>query len=49
MHDELLIEAKASEVERVKDILVKNMRDSFELRVPLEIGLSTGSTWYETK
>ncbi|MBR6897423.1 MAG: DNA polymerase I [Lachnospiraceae bacterium] len=49
VHDELLIEAKASEVERVKDILVKNMRDSFELRVPLEIGLSTGSTWYETK
>ena len=49
VHDELLIEAKASEAEQVKDILVKNMRDSFELRVPLEIGLSTGSTWYETK
>ncbi|MCR5742580.1 MAG: DNA polymerase I [Lachnospiraceae bacterium] len=49
VHDELLIETPEGEVEAVKELLIKNMRDSFSLKVPLEIGISTGSTWYETK
>lgn len=49
VHDELLIETPVDEVERVKVLLEKNMRDAFALRVPLEIGVSVGSTWYDTK
>lgn len=49
VHDELLLETPEDEVERVKVLLEKNMRDAFELRVPLEIGVSVGKTWYDTK
>lgn len=49
VHDELLIETPVDEVERVKVLLEKNMRDAFSLRVPLEIGISVGNTWYDTK
>ncbi len=49
VHDELLIETPVDEVEIVKKLLIKNMRDKFDLRVPLEIGISTGETWFDTK
>jgi DNA polymerase-1 len=49
VHDELLLETPVEEVEQVKAILQSQMRDSFALRVPLEIGISVGNTWYETK
>ncbi len=49
VHDELLLETPKDEVETVKDILLKNMKDAFELKVPLEIGLSVGNTWYDAK
>ncbi|MDD3093180.1 MAG: DNA polymerase, partial [Clostridia bacterium] len=40
VHDELVIEASIDEIEEVKSILLHNMRDSFELSVPLEVDLS---------
>jgi len=40
VHDELVIETSIDEIEEVKSILLHNMRDSFELSVPLEIDLS---------
>lgn len=49
VHDELLIETPRDEVERVKELLIKNMRDAFNLSVPLEIGISVGETWFDTK
>ncbi len=49
VHDELLLETPIEEVEAVKVLLEKNMRDAFSLQVPLEIGVSVGNTWYDTK
>ena len=49
VHDELLIEAKEEELERVKAILAEEMRGAAHLDVPLEIDMKTGSSWFETK
>ena len=47
VHDELLIEAKNEEIEEVKDILIKEMKNAAKLSVPLEVEVSTGMDWYE--
>ena len=49
VHDELLVETPVQETEQVKAILEREMRGAADLRVPLEIAVSTGNTWYETK
>ncbi len=49
IHDELLIEAKESEEERVKEILSDEMSNAAKLKVKLEIGMHTGKNWYEAK
>jgi len=49
IHDELVIETHKTEIEQIKDILVNRMRDTFNLRVPLEIDINMGKTLYETK
>ncbi len=49
IHDELLIEAKEDEVEKVKNILVEEMMQAAKLNVPLSVGVSVGKTWYEAK
>lgn len=49
IHDELLIETHKDEVEIVKQILVEEMMHAAQLRVPLSVGVSCGSTWYEAK
>ena len=49
VHDELLVEAKKEEVEEVKRILTEEMRGAADLKVPLEIDLETGMSWFETK
>ncbi len=47
VHDELLIETKESEIERVRQILAENMQQAAELKVRLEVDLNIGSSWYE--
>lgn len=47
VHDELLIEAKKEEIDQVKEILVKEMKNATSLSVPLEVEVSTGHNWYE--
>lgn len=49
VHDELLIEAHIEEVEKVKELLYKEMKDAADLLVPLEVDVNTGSNWYEAK
>ena len=49
IHDELLIEAAEEEVDEVKEILTKEMMGAATLLVPLEIGMATGSNWYDAK
>ncbi|MCR5202230.1 MAG: DNA polymerase I [Lachnospiraceae bacterium] len=47
VHDELLIEAYDDEVEKVKEILEREMTNAADLSVKLEVEVSTGSNWYE--
>src|SRR5699024_969082 len=49
VHDELLVEAKKEEAEEVKRIVTEEMRGAADLKVPLEIDLETGMSWFETK
>ena len=49
VHDELLIEVYEDEVEKVREILYRDMRDAAKLSVELEIDVHTGQNWYEAK
>ncbi len=49
VHDELIIDVHESELEEVKDILVRNMEDATALIVPLKVDMKIGESWYETK
>ena len=49
IHDELLIETKAGEEEKVAQILRDGMMGAAKLLVPLEIDCHTGADWYEAK
>lgn len=49
VHDELLLEVKKEEVEQVRGILVKGMKEAAELSVALEVDVHTGNDWYEAK
>ena len=49
VHDELLIEAYAEELEEVKTILKEEMEQAVSLDVPLEVDMHTGENWYEAK
>lgn len=47
VHDELLVETAAEEVEQVREILSAEMRQAAKLAVELEIDLSYGDNWYD--
>ena len=49
IHDELLIETYKDEVEKVKQILSEEMHGAATLKVPLEIDMNVGDTWYDVK
>ena len=49
IHDELLIEAKEDEKERVKNILQSCMEDAIKLEVPLKAEVSEAYNWYDLK
>lgn len=49
VHDELLIETPENETEYVKRILREEMEAAADISVPLEVSVSTGTDWYETK
>ena len=49
IHDELLIETHLDEFEEVKEILQNEMMNAVSLRVPLNIDIEQGASWYEAK
>lgn len=49
VHDELLLEVKKEEEAKVKEILVKGMKEAAELSVAMEVDVHTGNDWYEAK
>lgn len=49
VHDELVIEVHESEVDVVKDILYRSMKEAAALKVELEVDLHVGDSWYDAK
>lgn len=49
IHDELLVEAKLSEVEEVKKLMQTEMEHACDLLVPMVADVNQGSDWYEAK
>lgn len=49
IHDELLIEAREEEAEKVREILTTEMKNVCDMAVSLETDVHTGSDWYEAK
>lgn len=49
VHDELIVEAYAAEQAKVEAILREEMENAMKLSVPLDVDLSCGKSWYDTK
>ncbi len=49
VHDELIVEASKDEIEIVKEIMKESMEQVVKLKVPLDIDMNIGKSWYEAK
>jgi len=49
VHDELLLEVKEDEVDKVRTILVEGMKNAADLLVDMEVDVHCGKDWYEAK
>jgi DNA polymerase-1 len=49
VHDEVIVEVPPEEREQATELTVDAMQQAAELRVPLTVNLSWGSTWAEAK
>jgi DNA polymerase I len=49
VHDELLLNVYKDELQTVEEIVKKEMEQVIKLRVPLEVDINVGETWYEAK
>ncbi|MCL2111083.1 MAG: DNA polymerase I [Clostridiales bacterium] len=49
VHDELILQVKKGEEEVAAEILKREMEGAVDLRVPLEVDVKTGTSWFELK
>ena len=49
IHDEVILNVYEDEIETVKKLVKEDMESIVKLSVPLEVEVSTGKDWYETK
>lgn len=49
VHDELLIETAEDELEKVTEIIKKEMENAASLKVPLDVDVHSGKSWFEAK
>ena len=47
VHDELVFEVYKPEIEEVKKIVLREMKNAIKLDVPVEVEIGTGKNWYE--
>ncbi len=47
VHDELVFEAEKSELEEVKKIILREMKNAIKLNVPVEVEIGEGKNWFE--
>lgn len=49
IHDELIVDAKEAELEKVKGLMKNLMENAVEMDIPLKIDMQVGNNLYETK
>ena len=49
VHDELILNVKPNEEEKVRALVKEEMEKALTLHVPLEVDVNEGTTWYEAK
>jgi DNA polymerase-1 len=49
VHDEVLLEVPPDEHDAAAELVVREMSGAAELRVPLEVNLTFGTTWADAK
>lgn len=49
VHDELILNVYKAELDEVKALVQKEMEHVLDLKVPLDVDVSIGETWYEAK
>ncbi len=49
VHDEIIIDCKLSELDKIKTIVKEEMESACRLLVPLKVEMDTGLNWYEAK
>jgi len=49
VHDEVILEVPPDEIDEARKLTIDVMGDAFDLRVPLEVNLSTGHSWADAK
>ena len=49
IHDELIIESPIEEADRAEQILREAMQGAAELKVPLQVDIGKGKSWFDAK
>ncbi len=49
VHDEVILEVPPAEMDEVHQLTIDVMGEAFDLRVPLEVNISTGHSWADAK
>ena len=47
IHDELVFDTPREEVDRVKEIVRREMEGALDFGVPLEVGIGVGANWLD--
>lgn len=49
VHDELILNVKKDEIDKVRALVKEEMENAVKLKVPMDVDINEGSTWYEAK
>lgn len=49
IHDEIIIDAKENELDKLKEIVKESMENIVKLSVPLKVEINIGKNWYDAK
>ena len=49
VHDEIIVDVKIAELDKIKSIIKEEMENVYKLDVPLKVEIDTGINWYEAK
>ena len=49
VHDEIIVDCKNSELDKIKKIVKEEMEGVYKLEAPLKVEIDTGINWYEAK